>query len=299
MNITHLPKAPVLAIGVVAALVACSTGRAGVAGEPPLGSRLHGDDLRELRLPLDAYRPDPASARLLNRAQAAAFIDCMRRFGLEPHLPQSTQLVPNPNEQRYGLTDSRQATAHGYHQAPPQGATRQRAGGQLSSAEQAVADGTASGVVGVPKGGCLAEAQRALGAGAPTSSHEGLLDRLNFDSFNRSQRDSRTRRALDQWAACMHRAGYNYPDPMAANNDRRFRTAEPSLIELATARADVECKRRTDLVSIWATVETAYQRRMVLDHAAELRSIRRVLDTEIQNAQRLNGQADSAAEGRR
>ena len=87
----------------------------------------------------------------------------------------------------------------------------------------------------------------------------------------------------------MRQAGFDYADPMKANNDPAFQTPAPTEREIATAVADVQCKARTGLVDVWASVETAYQQRALDEHAEELTVIHRWLSIQTANARRILG----------
>ena len=53
--------------------------------------------------------------------------------------------------------------------------------------------------------------------------------------------------------------GYRYGSPMDAIDDPRFGKATAESTEISTARADVECKKKTGLVRTWFDVESAMQ----------------------------------------
>ena len=68
----------------------------------------------------------------------------------------------------------------------------------------------------------------------------------------------------------MEQAGYHYATPRDANNDSRWSGPTASPLEIATAIADVRCKRTTGLLDIWVAVTRAYEQRYVDRHAAAL-----------------------------
>ncbi|MPZ85665.1 MAG: hypothetical protein GEV28_36910 [Actinophytocola sp.] len=57
-----------------------------------------------------------------------------------------------------------------------------------------------------------------------------------------AEADSRVRAVFTGWSRCMSAAGFDYRDPMAANNDPTFGTGVPTAEEIATATADVACR---------------------------------------------------------
>ncbi len=85
----------------------------------------------------------------------------------------------------------------------------------------------------------------------------------------------------------MKRSGYDYSSPREANADPAFvdgRKHRVTKRELATAVADVRCKKETNLVNVWAGVETAYQKLAVAQNKAALTSVRRAVETQLKNA---------------
>ena len=62
-----------------------------------------------------------------------------------------------------------------------------------------------------------------------------------------------------------------------------------SAAEIATARADVACKRRTDLVGIWFSVESAYQGAAIRLNAAALGQAKATMQQELRTAATLLG----------
>lgn len=277
--------AAVATVGLVA-----TGGSQGGHGEPGLRVLTVGD-LRTFRLPLDRYRLTRAEATTVSRARNQLFAGCMRRFGFELELPASGGQVPVVgNEQRYGVDDEAEAGRHGYH--PPTPPPAQAREPSLSAAAEAVADGSGPGSYRgrrVPAGGCLGQALRTLRRGGPVPADAGLAERLALESYVRTSEAGPMLAVFARWSACMHRAGFDYPDPRAANNDPAFRTRRPSGRERATAVADARCKREVDLVDHWATVETAYQRQQVAQHRAQLEVLARALQTRVRNAGRVTG----------
>jgi hypothetical protein len=268
-------------------LAGCSSGSASSVedtGEPAVGATVRVDPVNGFALPLDAYQPDAPGRSLIDRAHAEAFRACMQRFGFAlqpPDLSGSGRGLNN--RQRYGIWDENQAGRLGYHaprQTPPQQDPLLD-----TPAAQAVATGAGQQVDGLPDGGCQGEANQTIDAGTQGGGGQSqLVDRLAWDAYERAANDSRVRRAVSAWSACMAKAGYRYPDPMRANNDPAFQNASPSPTEIRTAVTDVRCKRSTNLVNTRATVETAYQRRAVERNAEALREVKASRDRTLQNA---------------
>ncbi|MEU0194981.1 hypothetical protein ABZ250_34965, partial [Streptomyces afghaniensis] len=114
----------------------------------------------------------------------------------------------------------------------------------------------------VPEEGCMGEARRALVRDGAVGEAEPVR-RIDTASVLRAMEDPRVRSAFDRWSACMEKRGHAYDDPWQAINDKAFRRPGVSPREIATAVADVACKRETNLVGVWYAVDAAYQRRML------------------------------------
>jgi hypothetical protein len=85
----------------------------------------------------------------------------------------------------------------------------------------------------------------------------------------------------------MSAKGYRYRDPIAAFDDPRWLGEQISAEEIATATADVECKATANVGGVMLAVETAYQRRLMYKHAAQLAANKRNIDAEVTSAARV------------
>ena len=85
----------------------------------------------------------------------------------------------------------------------------------------------------------------------------------------------------------MARAGFDYTDPWQPNDNPEFQGLEANAREIATATADVRCKREVNLVGIWASVETAYQERKIGENADALQNVKAAIRVMLGNAARI------------
>ena len=76
-----------------------------------------------------------------------------------------------------------------------------------------------------------------------------------------TQSDPRITAVNAAWSRCMAGRGYQYRSPAAAAGKNW--PANPTVVEIATATADVSCKNQANLVNTWLTVEAAYQRALI------------------------------------
>lgn len=226
-------------------------------------------DASDLTLPIQRYLYSDRELSLLMRAREKRIAVCMHGLGIG-YTPPKQQKNAGPKtitERRYGLADPALAKRSGYHlpgvQVRPQPT--------LPAAEFAALTGQGAGST-VPKGGCSGQAQRDI-AGNDTFGPADLAQDLNARSFRLSMRDTRVRAVFTSWASCMKRDGFSYPDPLKVMADPKFSQASPGKGEQAVASADVECKRRVNLIGIWYTVESAYQRKLIENNYKALEDI--------------------------
>jgi hypothetical protein len=112
---------------------------------------------------------------------------------------------------------------------------------------------------------------------------------MSMDSFGYSRGQPPVRAAITRWSDCMKQHGFDYPDPFAPIRDPRFeaRRLAASATEIAAAMADVDCKRRGNLVGTWFTVERSYQQSLVAENRAGLELLRQANNAELAAARAL------------
>jgi hypothetical protein len=133
--------------------------------------------------------------------------------------------------------------------------------GQQPPAWTAALDG------GVSEPGCLSQAQALLygsGSGDP-------VPQLAFQAASWTESDPRVTAVVRAWAGCMASHGYRYSQPVKAA--LHAWPKRPSRAEIATAVADVRCKRQVNLARIWLAVEAAYQQALVGQNLTQLSQI--------------------------
>ncbi|MFI9149257.1 hypothetical protein [Streptomyces sp. NPDC053367] len=267
-------------------LISCSSGSSGSHdrkseqnSEPAVSDIPRITAAADLRLPLQDYLLDDRQLRDLDRARVVLIDRCMRGFGFTYAVrqPDADHGPRSATERRYGITDAADAAAYGYglgerdpalQKPPPRPVLR-------ADAETVLFGKGRSSIKGrkVPEGGCMTQADRSLGPAAPAGTDPGLPQQLSFRAFDLSRADSRVRAAIRAWSACMARGGHDYADPLAPLADPAL-TGRTDRQAIATATADIRCKRRTNLVGVWFTVESAYQKRLIDRNTGELDAVR-------------------------
>lgn len=239
----------------------------------------------DLRLPLDDYLLSPADVHRLGRTHRVLLRQCLNTFGLDPVLPAPAQAGPRTaNERRYGLTDPGQIV-DGYwaSERKPANDTSTSDTSALTPEVGAAVTGRAERTVRgrpVPEGGCAGQAQRRLTAGHPEGADIQLGHRLASVEHQATLEDPAARAATRAWSACMSESGFDYADPYGPPDDPRFRGAL-SPLEIATARADVACKERTNLVGVWWSIESARQTSAIAANRAALDLTARAIGAEL------------------
>jgi hypothetical protein len=251
---------------------------------------LHGG--ADLRLPLDAYQLAPHQWKQVSRAHRVLVAMCMRRFGITSPEPVDVSNTPRTaNERRYGITDAALAAVAGYGLSADGPSTRPTrvTSGSADPTTLAVLAGDGEPVVRgqlVPAGGCYGEARRRLNTAAPHVPDIFLAGRLARESLAESERDIRVSTVLREWSACMRTRGFDYSSPPKAAADPRF-AGPPSALEVNTATADIACKRQTNVVGVWFTVEAQLQRQTVSTNRPALDEIREMNEAQLKVAHSL------------
>ncbi len=266
------PARLVATMALAAILTGCSPAAApggAEPAEPPVGAVPTILSSTGLRLPVEDYLPTTEQSDRLARARLSLIHLCMSRFGFEysvKPVPSGDYGPVNLTDRRYGITDAGLARIFGYGLGPrdPARAVRPERP-EIGADGQNVLSGQGRTVVNgapVPEGGCIGEADRRLTDPIPSSVAIRHGSQLQFESFAQSREDSRVQNAFSAWSACMAEAGYHYADPLATAADPSFAETVNGQ-QIAVALADIDCKASTNLVGIWYTIESAYQRRAI------------------------------------
>ncbi|MGW1770754.1 hypothetical protein [Streptomyces sp. NPDC002104] len=291
-------------------LTGCSQSGGGDSGEEPaIGTVPVLLESKTLAFPLASYEPNAQQSGLLAEAQDVLIDQCMQRYGFRYELRRATgSTAPGDESRRYGLSDAAEAARYGYTnpevdrvQKPPQkpmGPNEKLVLGGLEvdpslpvpmNQEEAEKSDVAATTVGgqkVPAGGCRRESFLKLYAPSKDSVDIMVSQNFRFDGYARSQEDSRVRKVITSWSACMGKAGYTVDSPMGPPpgiDDSNFGSPQA----IAIAKQDVQCKKETNLVGVWYTVETAYQKRLVEQNAETLDRAKKQLDERIKLAASL------------
>ncbi|MFC9296491.1 hypothetical protein ACFTWH_30705 [Streptomyces sp. NPDC057011] len=308
-----LPALTASAVVLTLLLAGCSASDGGAAGdsgkEPAIGAVPQLLESRDLAYPLDPYLPDARQRGQLDQAQDVLVDRCMQRYGFRyQQRRQADPAAKNDNNRRYGVSDAAEAERTGYENPaakggrrppqPPLGANEQLVLHGLEvdpskpvpmTQEEAEGSDVATTVVGgqkVPAGGCLRESALKLYSPSKDTVDTMVPQNFGFEGFARSREDSRVRTSTEAWSACMAKHGYTMKSPLdqpPGINDSNIGSPQATAI----ARQDVDCKKQTNLVGTWYTVEVAYQKRLVEQNAETLDRVRKQLDERMRLAATL------------
>ncbi len=240
-------------------------------------------------LPLDAYELRD-QGKMVAAAEQMIAAKCMTKLGFTP--------LPVAPDEPIDYVDTPNLTT-GYHWVPTDTAdliwqaaiARFQALPEPSAAYTAAYTGTAhtsTGGVGGRDGGCLGQAELAVGGIKTTlSGVDPLVKQIDLATYARTDADPRVRQVAAQWAACMRAAGYNYgyTTPLDAAQDPRWgNTPNATPAELQTARTDIACQTRYRYFPIHHDVDAQYQKIAISQHIEALTDIKNAITTEIRNA---------------
>jgi len=237
-------------------------------------------DSTDLRLPLDDYLLSQKDLDTLGRARVVWLRECMGEAGFDfPPAPEQVDTgLRSWNERRYGITDEELAAVDGYGLGARDPAARPPLP-RPTPEQRAALEGP---------DGCLEHTEAQQRRDSPPDVDRGLPQRLSTESFTRSRGAPRVRAVLESWSECMRAKDYAYADPLAAASDERF-TGRVTPVELAVAAADIECKRKTNLVGVWFSAEQEIQRDLVAANRAALADVRQANTAEIDRARHVVG----------
>jgi hypothetical protein len=253
-------------------------GQLGLKAEPPLGRVPVVDGSAALHLPLDPYFLSPSQIVTVEAAERKAEQACIHRY--LPGVALGTYgrpVLQGASSQPLEYLDPVQAARYGYHD-PTIDKEISEVSLEMGSQALAVDAGRAAVVNGlrVPSGGCRVVGVDTVIKGIPASllptgnaNQDTIAGTARIIDQMVTQNDSRAISANRKWSSCMAGFGYDYANPWAAANDKRWflanvpapKAQRPPITstEVRAAAADVTCRSRVDLYSMYWAVAAAYQ----------------------------------------
>lgn len=278
-----------------------STSPSAPAKEPDTGPVLHISDAGPVPLPLDPYMVSMEDIKTLDRARDITAAACMRSLGFTQWDDDTIRTASPEDYNEYDFLeyiDPESASVSGYprpaNSSKPPSADRPPAARHAPTPEEQRAyEGSSSTMLAnglkIPPGGCSGEASRKVNGRITELPVDPRS--LAVDSRLSAMRDSRVRRALTEWSACMAEKGLKYGDPVILRNDPRWgsrpATSPAGEEEKRTAGVDAMCQREVNLVGVYKTVRAAYEKRLVDENREKLIAAKPVVRQWVDNARRL------------
>ncbi|MGW0704260.1 hypothetical protein ACWD0A_34275, partial [Streptomyces sp. NPDC002867] len=218
------------------------------------------------RLPIEAYGPTAAQTRLINQARDMVIDDCMKEAGYPDWKP-APDLPPlggkTLTDWRYGIHDAALAATRGYKPA-----LEQQKAYDAAMQEGAVDE---SGASDSALRSCAAEAD----GPAPRADASSLAQQVGSDSFQAATKDPAVIAVFEKWSSCMKEKGYTYKHPLEPVDDPRFTDPyDISKEEIATATADIACKKQYDVARVWFNAEAGRQQKAIKANQAAFDTMR-------------------------
>jgi hypothetical protein len=216
-------------------------------------------EARTLRLPFDVYEYSPSEQNTYYAARDVLVTRCMKRAD-QPwtELRVDLRVADLRNRRHYGVIEEKVAEKYGYH-APPalRGPAESRKAAEQIEQQTAYLSDQAFKV----SEECAVRADREIYGGKGLSLQQ--LNGLKASTYEDSEKQPGTAKAMSTWRDCMQKAGFRYPSSRAANNSEEWwekDSDDPSSDrEKEVAVADVRCKHSAGLISAWHTDEARLQ----------------------------------------
>ncbi|WP_344244266.1 hypothetical protein [Actinocorallia libanotica] len=248
------------------------------AAPPPPPAEEHAAFL----LPLDPYVLDESGLiRVLDATDVVAE-RCAKQAGVEWPAVDRPDRGPSPNRRRYGVAETLIARMYGYH--PPPDPALEETTSRSERRLKELDGGEREKILG--PGGCLEKARSEVngGLGPLEDQPSESIDQI---SFAESKSDPKVAGALQEWTSCIISHGYSFKDPLTAASDSRWNSPTASPEEKKIALADVDCKKKSDLVRVWSSAEAKIQTRLINENRDRLGPLRELKETQLRNAARI------------
>ncbi|MFI1481603.1 hypothetical protein [Streptomyces sp. NPDC020747] len=229
---------------------------------------------RGLELPIGGYALSAGQLHVISKAEEKLADACMRKYGLRYRAKSSdsaAKYIPGTNR-RYGVLNPAVVSEYGYHLPETRSAPR---GPELSDKEILALNGGMGATAEVngstvPEGGCLGQVKQDLRG--KYTDEKGVRTAQNIASagFEQSMNSQSVEKATKEWSQCMKGKGFSYRTPLQALGADENSGQQITKREISAAKADVDCKTRTDLVKIWSDQESEIQKDMIKKNRDDL-----------------------------
>lgn len=218
-------------------------------------------------LPIARYSYTEKQRTAIESAKNSLTDACMSSFGIDYRSPK-TNVSQNSSDRRYGLSSNAEAAQYGYHLPPDPGPTETPDG----SVNLSILFGQVKQHKGknVPQNGCRGSSVAELNRKFTNGKERDVAREISVVSYEKARTDSRVTTATRSWSRCMSKLGFSYAAPQEALSDFPLEKPTASTKEIKAARADVECKTKTEFLQTWFSVESEIQEMMIRENRAAL-----------------------------
>ncbi|MEO3892718.1 hypothetical protein [Nonomuraea sp. B5E05] len=264
----------------------------------------------DLVLPLDTYDLTSEQRSTVQTARYLLIERCVAGFGLK-FKPHNTKPIAYPKNASYlGWLGAKKVAENGYSGPPGQWEEAAAAvsgirGYVIPRKQDAVHVGTVKTYKGraVPSEGCDGWAQRKLNGNAPGPDGKVpakphiyknlyvLMDDAAIAAYNHPQ----VQAAGSAWSECMRASGFTYPDPPAAESDKRWAGRggqdsawqPPGKDEIAVAVADEACRLKVDYSGARKRAYASAQEKIIAANRPTIDRLSNLLKVRYANAAKI------------
>ncbi|MFD4115634.1 hypothetical protein ACFWSJ_19440 [Streptomyces niveus] len=221
-------------------------------------------------LPIARYSYTEKQRTAIESAKNSLTDACMSSFGIEYRSPE-TNVSLNSSDRRYGLSNATEARQYGYHLPPDPGPAEIPDG----SVKLNILFGQIKQHKGkeVPHNGCRGSSVAELNGKFTNGKERDTAREISVVSYEKARTDSRVTMATRSWSRCMSKLDFSYASPQEALSDFSLENPTASVKEIKTATADVECKKKTEFLQSWFSVESEIQEKMIRENRAALNDL--------------------------
>ncbi|MEU8984691.1 hypothetical protein [Streptomyces sp. NPDC048309] len=239
-----------------------------------------------LRFPFDAYQLSDSELHVTYEGTDVLIGACMHKSG---HTWKTVEIPHNVaswrNRLHFGVIEPEVAKIFGYHTpAELLESPKVRAASEAMKKRDTQLGESAAQAAGK----CRDSADRKLTHDAMASF--GKFNELKSTTFSAAENDPEVRRTMKAWGACMRKEGFNYATSSEADGAKKWYrndNGKASKEEIATAEADVRCKGKTGLVTVWFAAEKRLEEQEIRENRSYFKNLKAANERYLSNARVL------------
>ncbi|MEU8276340.1 hypothetical protein ACFYOK_33605 [Microbispora bryophytorum] len=278
-----------------------STGPTAAAPEePPLGTVSSIPDGSRIPMPLDPYMTPMSDLKTLAIARDKAAAKCMSSLGFQEWTATTIRTWDSRHLKEADLLEPLNSTTAGTAGYTPAVVEQELSGAadeavtrrQPTAVQMKAYDGTAAKTDtgrAIPQGGCSEHARHRVYGDTTELPADPRALAVTSRSF--AIGDSRVRKAITAWSACMAKNGLHYDSPAAARYDLQWATRDPATTpsdqEKRVAAIDANCQKDSNVVGMYKAARVAYEERLVAENKSKLLAGRPIFEKWVKNAESI------------